>query len=338
MLKGKRFKLTFLVKRLIVICLPIFFCFILIFYSLGISLPSLRSPIRFYFTHNRDDLKLVLIRAIKKSCKSIHLRTYALTDLSILSLLKQRAQDGIEVHLYYHKKSSPKLERLEGPCFHLHPVQGKGLMHEKIWIIDECQSFLGSTNITYSSLKIHENGMIGIYSPQFARSLIHCQNKEIVQQINGQTIHYFPFPNPTALDNLLTILDRAQKRVDLFLFTFTHSRIVQKLIDLHERGVHIHLTIDAYTARSSSKRALTMLVQAGIPVYLSQGIPLFHHKWALIDQHTLVFGSANWTRAAFTKNRDFLLVLYPLKGRQIKCLHHVIHKIRRYNNGLFFGS
>lgn len=304
-----------------------------IFYALRVPLPSIQAPIQFYSTHNRDDLKLVLIHAINRSQKSIHCRTYALTDLSILTLLKKKAQEGIDVHLYYHKKTSPRIDRLENSHLHFHPIQEQGLMHEKLWIIDESQIFFSSANITYSSLKIHENSIVGVYLPTLAQALMQPQKKEIVYAIQGQTIHYFSLPNTKTLSILINTLNQAEKRIDLFLFTFTHPHIVEKLIELHTKGIHIELTIDATTARGSSKKAILALSKAGIVVHVSRGgIQLFHHKWALIDNHTLIFGSANWTQAAFKKNRDFILILSPLKKKQIQYLNKVIKSINIQHN------
>ncbi len=202
-------------------------------------------------------------------------------------------------------------------------------MHEKIWIIDESQIFLGSANLTYSSLKMHDNYLLGFYSPEFSKALIDSRVSDRSFQVAGQTIRYFSLPNKGALDALIGVLEQAQERIVLALFTFTHPRIVEKLIELHERGVQVELTLDSYTARGSSKKAAEALSQAGLHVRLSRGPQLFHHKWALIDDETLILGSANWTRAAFTKNREFLLFLSPLSRDQRKYLNQTIKKIRR---------
>jgi len=307
-----------------------------IFYSLNVSLPSPKAPIQFYSTHRRDDLKLTLIQALKRAQFSILLKTYALTDISVLSLLKKKAQAGVSIDLYYHKQTTPKLEKLQGPHFHFHPIQGSGLMHEKIWIVDESQIFFGSANITYSSLKMHENSILGLYAPDLARVLAQSRPKDLTYSIGGQTMQFFSLPNKRALEFLIESLDQAQRRVDLFLFTFTHPDIISKLIELHSRGIHISLAIDAHTARGASKKALTCLSKSGISIYVSRGPQLFHHKWALIDQSTLIFGSANWTKAAFTKNRDFLLLLKPLNKKQIKCIRKIIRNSYSNNEKLSF--
>jgi phosphatidylserine/phosphatidylglycerophosphate/cardiolipin synthase-like enzyme len=90
------------------------------------------------------------------------------------------------------------------------------------------------------------------------------------------------------------------------------------LIKAKQRGVDVTVAVDYYTAKGSSKKTLAILEKGGIKVLLSQGRELLHHKWAVIDDTTLVMGSANWTKAAFTKNHDFLLFLSPLTESQIK--------------------
>ena len=105
----------------------------------------------------------------------------------------------------------------------------------------------------------------------------------------------------------------AHKTIRLVMFTLTHNEITSALIAAHKRGVDVRVAVDYYTARGASKKTLEQLRQAQIPVYLSQGKELLHHKWALIDGDILIMGSANWTKAAFTKNQDFLLLLSSLR-------------------------
>jgi phosphatidylserine/phosphatidylglycerophosphate/cardiolipin synthase-like enzyme len=56
---------------------------------------------------------------------------------------------------------------------------------------------------------------------------------------------------------------------------------------------------------------------------LSQGQQLLHHKWAIVDEEQWIMGSANWTKAAFAKNEDFLLILSTLTKEQIQFLNRL---------------
>lgn len=284
------------------------FIFFLTF-SLYVPLPTPKNPIRFYNSEKRADLSRTLCVAIKKAQKSITLHTYSLTDTSLLTLLKKRGKEGITINLYYDKKASPSLKILEEENFHFHPTTGKGLFHEKIWIIDEKLLFLGSTNLTPSSLKMHDNLMVGLYAPPLAEKLSQKRPDELELLVGNHSVHYFSLPSSNALEALLRALNKAEREVFLYLFTFTHPLLAEKLIELHKKGVKITLNLDGTTARGASKNVKKLLENEGISVQTSQGLQLLHHKWAVIDQKTHILGSANWTKAAFNKNKDFILII-----------------------------
>ena len=302
--KGKRFKLRYSIVPAVLA--GIFF----LFYILHISLPSSKNPYHLYSTDQGDDLKEVLKKSIRRSKESITLRTYAITDLGILSLLKKKAEEGVEIHLTYHKKTSPNLHLLENKNFYFHPIQEKGLMHEKIWIIDKELLFLGSTNLTPSSLKMHDNLMVGLYAPSLAQTLSSTRPSKITDRVGSRDLLYFSLPNQEALKTLLFTLDQAKKIVKISLFTFTHPLLVEKLIELHKRGVRVFVTLDGTTAQGASKEAKKRLEEAHVRVKTSKGRALFHHKSAEIDNKIFIIGSANWTKSAFNKNRDFILFIY----------------------------
>ncbi len=281
-----------------------------IFYTLHVSLPNSKKPYRLYSTDQGDDLKEVLKKSIRHSKKSITLHTYAVTDLGILSLLKKKAAEGVEIHLAYHQKTSPNLHLLEEKNFHFHPIQEKGLMHEKIWIIDKELLFLGSTNLTPSSLKMHDNLMIGLYAPNLAKMLSNTRPSKITDKVGDRDLLYFSLPNQEALKTLLSTLDQAKKMVKISLFTFTHPLLVEKLIELHEKGIKVFVTLDGTAAQGSSKEARKRLEEAHVRVKVSKERALFHHKSAEIDNKIFITGSANWTKSAFNKNRDFIIFIY----------------------------
>ena len=276
----------------------------------------------------RDDLKRTTLKALNQAKTSIWIHTYAATDPAVLTTLKHQALQGIEVHLFYHKKTTPKIHQIEQKGFHFHPIDEKGLMHEKWLIVDEKLVFFGTANLTVSSLTMHDNFLLGLYSPALAKAIQAGMSSHYVEIIKEQNFELFFLPHPDALEALLTALDQAQESVTLALFTFTHPAIVKKLLQLHKRQVHVELYLDTYTARGASKKAFKELQVAGITTSLSRGPALFHHKWAVIDSKTFILGSANWTRAAFEKNKDFILFLSPLNKKQTKYINKIINVIK----------
>jgi phosphatidylserine/phosphatidylglycerophosphate/cardiolipin synthase-like enzyme len=130
-----------------------------------------------------------------------------------------------------------------------------------------------------------------------------------------------PDPKQTALIHLLTTIDKAREKIVIAMFTFTHPEIANALCQAQKRGVKVSIAIDYYTAKGASKKTLAILEKKGVHIFLSQGRELLHHKWAVIDDQILVVGSANWTKAAFSKNHDFLCFLSPLNKEQTHFLN-----------------
>lgn len=193
--------------------------------------------------------------------------------------------------------------------FYFHSTEGKGLIHEKLWIIDQKLLFIGLTNLTPSSLRMHDNLMVGLYAPPLAKTLSEGRPEEFHLETDWASLHTYSLPSKRGFEALLETLDQAKKEIFLSLFTFTHPQIAEKLIQLHKKGIKINLKLDGGTARGASKKIKKLFESEGIPVQTSQGLQLYHHKWAIIDQKTHIIGSANWTKSAFNKNNDLILII-----------------------------
>jgi hypothetical protein len=88
---------------------------------------------------------------------------------------------------------------------------------------------------------------------------------------------------------------------------FTHPEIFSGIILALQRGVCVTLALD-YNSINFNSRGLDLhlLTKAGARILVFSGNKLLHHKFAVIDQSTVITGSFNWTR---TKLLDHLLVV-----------------------------
>lgn len=281
-------------------------------------LPDSKNPIQFYSNQTRQDVKLVFYRALQKANHSIFLSVYGITDPDILSLLSKKAGLQIPVTIEYDASASGPLKKTLPPSVDVRPIKSKGLMHRKIVLLDHAQVFLGSANLTASSLRHHDNLVLGLYHPRLASFLENPTAPSFSFELNAQNIELFLLPDPThsGLKRLLSALMAAEFKISIAMFTLTHPEIAEALIQAHKRGVAVSIAADFYTAKGASKKVLEAMEKEGIKILNSQGMQLLHHKWAIIDDKTFVMGSANWTKAAFTKNHDFLVFLTPLDLNQ----------------------
>lgn len=124
-------------------------------------------------------------------------------------------------------------------------------------------------------------------------------------------------------------LSQSSRSVNMALFVFSEQKIVDQLARKSNAGTAIRALIDPGFAYRSYSEALDMMGVA-IPgqncqiednnqlwqqPITSVGFPLLpdgdklHHKFAVVDSNTVIFGSQNWSHAANTKNDETLLVI-----------------------------
>lgn len=125
-----------------------------------------------------------------------------------------------------------------------------------------------------------------------------------------------------------TTLKTAQETVDLALFVFSEQPLANILHIQHQNGVEVRALIDPvfayqYYSEALDLRGLAIARQCktepdnlpwrakidtvGTPK-LAIGDKL-HHKFAVIDQKTVITGSQNWSEAANYKNDETVLIL-----------------------------
>ncbi len=283
-------------------------------------LPDPNNPILLYSNQTRQDIKLTYCEALKSAHESIFLSIYGLSDPKILKLLCKKSKENIAIKIEYDASASTNIKKILP--LQATPMKTKGLMHRKIAVLDHALVFLGSANLTTTSLRHHANLVLGLYSPPLAAYLENPTTSSFPFEIGSQTGQLFLLPDPKnhGFERLIQEIDLAKEKICIAMFTLTHPTLSNALIRAKNRGIDVRIAVDYYTAMGASKKALAAMEKEGVSIYLSQGRELLHHKWAIIDDKTLIMGSANWTKAAFSKNHDFLLFLSPLGKDQRKHL------------------
>ncbi len=294
-------------------------------------LPEAGSPPLIYSNQSRNDLHSAFLGAIRKSQESIFLVMFGLTDRPLLSLLSQKIGERLSTTIYYDPKGSPNIQKML-PGSDTRPVRVSGFMHHKALILDGETVFLGSANFTPTSLRMHDNLVIGLNSRTIARFLkehLPSLPGHLQTVVGGQAVELWLLPDPRGhtLQDIRHRIKTAHRSIRAALFTLTHPLLLEDLIAAHQRGVLVIVAIDAHVARGASKQAVQTLRAGGVKVLLSQGAQLLHHKFAYIDGETLLAGSANWTKAAFCKNNDCFIALYHLTTSQKKVMDQIWGRI-----------
>lgn len=276
-----------------------------------------------YSNQMRQDLKMTCFKAIKKAKNTIQLVMFGLTDPNIIAILNKKSEENIKLKIFCDDSCPNYLDIKPNQ---LYRIKGRGLMHQKILIIDDSLVFLGSANFTTSSLVMHDNLIVGFFSPQVAKFLSDkapLSPGNMTTMIGGQLVDVWLLPDlqNKALFKMVELIDSSTNSIEIAMFTFTHTILTEALIRAKKRGVNVKIAIDFQSKKGASSKVVEKLQKENIDILYNHDIKLCHHKYILLDNKTLVCGSANWTKSAFTKNYDCFLILYNLDETQKKFMH-----------------
>jgi len=292
-----------------------------------VSLPSDAAPVTIASNQTSDDLRKTIKEAILSARQSVTLMIFSLSDYELIDALKKKSENDVAVTVIHDAAATPDIEWKLGPRVKVLKRHHKGLMHQKILVIDQATVFFGSVNFTRESLILHANLLIGIHSPELAREiekkttaiLNHTPYIAPAITIQGreQAIEFLFLPDrKEALDKLVRAIDTAKKTVRVAMYTFTHPRLIKALNDAHDRGVDVQVVLDFDSAKQTSRKAFEGLKRHNNNVRVSNRNGLLHHKLCIIDNELLITGSANWTKAAFQSNDDHIAFITPLTPEQ----------------------
>jgi cardiolipin synthase len=303
----------------------------------SVDLPEQGEPAKLYSSQARDDLLLTLEGAINRAQESVLVSIYSITEKHIISALQRKASQGVAVTVIYDAEVNGRLENRLGEGIKLLPRISEGLMHQKLIIIDDEEVWIGSANLTYASLRQHDNLVMGVYSPPMAQylraGLLGTDGKaskklHVEPGAQATDVYILPEHSQSALKRVIFLVDQATKSVFVGMFTWTHPQLTDAVIRAHDRGLKVTAVMDGAQARGSNKKVLERMQKAGLGVRVNRGPQLLHHKFCWIDGKTLVHGSTNWTRSGFGRNGELLVVMQDLTRAQRGILQETCEVIR----------
>lgn len=327
-----------LIKTLLV--LSIIFALTILLYkgaevATEVKLPESGTEATLYAGQARDDLLKTYLEAIHSADTSILLIIYSLNDATIINALKEKGAAGKEITVICDGKATHRGKRRLGPNVKVIPIYGQGLMHLKVMVVDHSTVLLGSANMTRQSLRMHGNLVIGFNDKNIA-ALIEKRAEEIASGSSNVNNPYHQFitggqhgelwflpSSDNAVKRVIDLLDSAKKTMQIAMFTWTRRDFAESVIRAKLRGVDVQVAMDNNASKGAGSRIAKLLDSRKVPLRINTDIGLLHHKFVIIDSNTLMIGSANWTKAAFTQNQDCFIILNNLNTLQNQKLNTV---------------
>jgi len=115
------------------------------------------------------------------------------------------------------------------------------------------------------------------------------------------------FPSQVSLGRLLDLIRGCRRSLDICVFTLTHDRLAEAVLEVHRRRIPVRLLTDVDKTLDRGSDVLD-LARAGVPVRTDTTESLMHNKFAIFDEAVLATGSYNWTRSATRANQENILV------------------------------
>ncbi len=118
------------------------------------------------------------------------------------------------------------------------------------------------------------------------------------------------FPDDTAAP-LVTAIDGARRTLNIRMFLFTDTALLEAVITAHRRGVKVQVMLNPArrSGESENEASRKQLTDAGVNVQDSNpAFDLTHQKSMVVDDETGFVESLNWEPKDLTLTRDYAVV------------------------------
>ena len=127
-------------------------------------------------------------------------------------------------------------------------------------------------------------------------------------------VFFMPMQGKEAEKKLFSTFTHAHKSIKIIIYSFTNRRIAKALKIASTHNIKITIIADEKEAKFNRSVIPNLAVIKNIKVYILHGnrykhggFGKLHAKVSIIDNKTLITGSANYTYSAFYKNYEYVI-------------------------------
>lgn len=281
------------------------------------------------FSEGQDETLLSnLIRFLDSAAMRLDIAVYGLGEAAVMRALERACDRDVNIRLVTEvslldEPLNHALKNLQ--CLSLKVRQGSAnsLMHHKFAVADQRLVWTGSTNWTTSGLRLNANNAVALDSPPLAARYSQAFERLFGENLFGKPVMgldpgpiqagssvvsvYFS-PNVQLENEIIRLVQSAQSSIRLAMFYYTNDRLHKSLLDALSRGIRIQALWGQRSWRQCDSSEIDEMLSLGVgSIAPLRGI--LHHKFAIIDDQTVITGSANWTASAFKRNDEDVLVI-----------------------------
>lgn len=285
--------------------------------------------IEVYFTPDQgDEMLQEYLGSINAAQERIEIAVYNLTHEAVTDALLDASAGGVVVRVVTDADNMDGAEviRLQQAGVQVIAGSEDGLMHNKFTIIDGTELWLGSLNLTYTSVGTDANCVVRMVSEKAARNyqaefdeMFHDHlfgadspfNTPFPQWVeSGIPMEVYFSPDDGVSARLLRLVNEARTSIDVLAYSFTLDNLGDVLVMAQSRGVTVRIVYDASKAVADSGSEYAFLLSRGMDVRLDGDDGAMHQKTIIVDRSVVVFGSYNFTSAAEKRNDENIFIIH----------------------------
>lgn len=198
-----------------------------------------------------------------------------------------------------------------------------GLMHNKFMILDGSVVWMGSTNYTVNGSYRNNNNMLAMrsrraveaYQTEFNEMFGDGQfgsrrsaNNNISFTQDGTPIQVWFAPEDDVVPALVAQIASAESQVRFMSFSFTLDEVGDAVMAAADRGVDISGMFETVGSETRFSE-MTRFFCAGLNVLQDTSAGILHHKVFIIDDHTVITGSFNFSSNATESNDENMVII-----------------------------
>lgn len=115
-------------------------------------------------------------------------------------------------------------------------------------------------------------------------------------------------PGDECVKHIRSLIHQAEEKLDICVFTISDDRIADAIKDAFDRGIEIRIITDNFKLWDEGSD-IKSLYDHGIEIKIDDTDYHMHHKFMVVDGHTVLTGSYNWTRSAAQFNHENIISL-----------------------------
>lgn len=276
-----------------------------------------------------NELCKAILREINNAQKTIDIAIYGFGEQEeIIYALKRAKERSVEIKVVTDESKNTQTIYPNTYILRKEFLSSKdgfeSLMHNKFFIFDDKKVLTGSANISstdsggYSAnimTLINSPKLASYYKEEFNQMFKgkYSKNKHQIKKekvvLKNSTLEAFFTPKDNILnEKVLPMVKNSKKEIFVSIFYLTNKPLIEELIKAKQRGVNVVIIIDALGAGNFKER-IEPLRKAGIPTKVENWGGKNHEKTMLIDNEFLIIGSSNFSKNAFNKNDENVLII-----------------------------